>query len=292
MSVASVPQNSIQTAPRRLRSLALPLLAAFAGGLGASVYLRGPFQRSRMFLPDRYPNGTWDPAAEGLEAEDCWFSTDDGVRLHGWWMPQDQAECTVLYYHGNSGSIGLRLDVFRVLRALPINLFAFDYRGYGRSAGSPSVAGLVQDARAAYDYLVRHHGQRADQLFLFGHSMGGALAVETALARLSSGVVVESAFTSIRDMTRARYPKLPLHLVARDYFRNIDKVPHMPVPKLFIHGTGDTVVPFQQGRQLYERALAPKSFYSVAEADHNDLHLLGGEGYRRALMEFFHSSMS
>ncbi len=270
---------------RKLLGITLPTLAV-AGGVGALGYLRNRFQHQRLYLPDRFPNGVWDPAPFGLEVEDRWFHTADGVELHGWWIPRRRALGTVLYLHGSSGSIAHQVGVLAGFRRLRVNLFAFDYRGYGRSRGEPSEAGLFLDARAACDHLVESLGQRPQELIVFGHSLGGAVAVDCALDRPAAGLVVQSSFTQIRDMARASHPNLPLHLVARNQFRSIDKVGRLTLPKLFIHGGNDERVPLELGRRLFAAAAEPKEFYLVPRAGHSDIHRHGGMRYLRRIARF------
>jgi len=261
-------------------------LTAVAGGVGALGYLRNRWQRRKLFGPNRYPDGDCDPAELGLEVEDRSFSTGDGVELHGWWIPHRRALGTVLYCHGSSGSITHQVEVLAALGQLRANLFAFDYRGYGRSTGEPSEAGLFRDARAAWDHLVEELAVRPEEILLFGHSLGGAVAIDCALDRAAAGLVVESSFTQVRDMARASYPGLPLHLVARNQFRSIHKVGRLALPKLFIHGGSDERVPPEQGRRLYEAASEPKELYLVPGAGHNDVHRHGGLRYLRRLSRF------
>lgn len=269
----------------RLLTVGLPTLAV-TGGVGVLGYLRNRLQHSRVFLPDRYPDGVWDPAAFGLSAEDIWFRSQDDIELHGWWMPHSAARGTLLYCHGNTGSIAHRIGVFRHLQRLRVNLLAFDYRGYGRSGGSPSEPGLFLDVRAAHDYLVEDLAQDPRQIILFGHSLGGAVAVDCALDRPAAGLVVQSSFTHIRDAAKAMFPTLPLHLAATRQFRSIDKVGKIGIPKLFIHGDCDETVPVDLGRKLHQAAREPKELYIVRRAGHNDVHRYGGKRYLRRLSRF------
>jgi fermentation-respiration switch protein FrsA (DUF1100 family) len=276
---------TVTSRSRKFLGMTLPTLA-LAGGVGALGYLRNRFQRRRLFLPDRFPNGVWDPAPFGLEVVDRWFHAADGAELHGWWIPHRRARGTVLYFHGSSGSIAHQVGVLAAFGRLRVNLFAFDYRGYGRSSGEPSEAGLYRDGRAAWEHLVESLGVAPRELLLFGHSLGGAVAIDCALDREAAGLVVESAFTQVRDMARASYPSLPLHLVARNQFRSIDKVDRLRLPKLFIHGGADGRVPLAQGRRLFEAAAEPKEFYLVPGAGHNDIHRHGGARYLRRISRF------
>ena len=125
-----------------LGRIAIPSIALVAGG-GLSAYARNRFQTAHLFAPDRYPLGFWNPEAHGLPAEDDWFEAEDGARLHGWWIPHPMAWGTILYCHGNNGNITNRIEAFQNLRRLGVNLFAFDYRGYGRSEGEPTEAGAL-----------------------------------------------------------------------------------------------------------------------------------------------------
>ena len=269
----------------RLFSLALPTLA-LSGGVGALGYLRRRLQRSRVFLPDRYPDGIWEPHAFGLKVEDVWFDSADGVKLHGWWIPHPSARGTILYCHGNTGSIAHRIGVFRHFQRLRINLLAFDYRGYGRSGGSPSEVGLYRDVRAAFDYLVESLDQRPGEIILFGHSLGGAVAVDCAMDKPMAGLVVQSSFTHIRDAAKAMFPTLPLHLAATREFRSVEKVGRIDIPKLFIHGDCDETVPVELGEKLFAAASEPKELFIVRRAGHNDVHRFGGLRYLHRLSRF------
>lgn len=269
----------------RLLNLALPTLA-LTGGVGALSYLRSRWQHSRVFLPGRYPDGIWEPEAFGLSATDVWFDSRDGTKLHGWWMPHPSARGTLLFCHGNTGSIAHRIGVFRHLQRLKVNLLAFDYRGYGKSGGSPSEAGLFHDVRAAHEHLVEVIGRDPEEIILFGHSLGGAVAVDCALDCPVAGLVVQSSFTHIRDAAKAMFPTLPLHLAATRQFRSIDKVDRIQVPKLFIHGDCDESVPVELGKKLFEAASEPKELFIVRRAGHNDVHRYGGKRYLRRLSRF------
>jgi pimeloyl-ACP methyl ester carboxylesterase len=172
------------------------------------------------------------------------------------------------------------------LRRLGVNLFAFDYRGYGRSEGVPTEAGVYRDVRAAWDHLVARRGQTPKSILLFGHSLGGAIAIDGALHREVAGLVVQSSFTQVRDMARTIYPSIPLHLIARNQFKSLEKVPRLRMPKLFIHGSVDPTVPIEHGRRLFAAAADPKEWYEVPRAGHSELHRSGGLRYYGRLQRF------
>ena len=239
-----------------------------------------------MFAPTRYPEGIWDAEVHGLNTRDIHFKSEDGTALHGWWMPHDEAKLTVVYCHGNSGNIAERVDVFQSLLRLKVNVFAFDYRGYGRSDGTPSETGVFSDVRAALDYSAEFLAPRR-RTVLFGHSLGGAIAIDGALNRPNiAGLVVQSSLTQASDMARHFYPDLPVHWISRNAFRSIEKVPELKMPKLFIHGREDLTIPFNQGERLFSAAAEPKSFLPIARAGHNDVHLWGGLRYFSHLTRF------
>ncbi|MEM8960707.1 MAG: alpha/beta hydrolase [Acidobacteriota bacterium] len=274
----------------QLRRLTLPSLA-LAGGLAAFEIARNVVQRTHLFVPSRYPTGEWDPSLHGLAFEDVYLEGLDGVTLHGWYFPRPEARGVMLYCHGNAGSIADRLGVFRALGQLGLDIFAFDYRGYGRSTGSPTEKGLYSDAETAATYLLETRGIASRSLVILGHSLGGAVAIETARRCPAAALVVESSFTDVRDMARYvsqhAYAGLPMHLIARNQFRSIAKVGELALPKLFIHGTADETVPYELGERLYAAAAEPKSWLSVPDALHNDLHEVGGERYFGTLAAFF-----
>ena len=284
--LADTAEETPSTLPGGLMRYTLPSLAV-AGAVGAFALFREKFQDSHLFYPSRYPTGVWDPSVYGLPYEDAWFESEDGTALHGWWIVHPKAKATVVFCHGNTGSIGDRVGLYLQLRRLKVNVFAFDYRGYGRSAGEPNEQGLFQDVRAALDHVHHSRGIPFEKIVLFGHSLGGAVATDGALHRPVAGLVVQSSFTSVREMARVVYPDVPIYLLARDQFQSIEKVPLLTLPKLFIHGTEDGTVPYSMGEQLHAAAAEPKEWLSIARAGHNDVERFGHFRYFRTLTRFF-----
>ena len=218
----------------------------------------GNLEKSIVFAPNRYPDGDWRPA--GLAFEDAWFTAKDGTRLHGWYAPHEQPRAVVLYCHGNGGNVALWADVLRILHdRLGVTAMGFDYRGYGRSEGTPSEAGVLADARAARTWLAQRAGVAENQIVLMGRSLGGAVAVDLATDG-ARGLVLESTFTSMPDVGQAMLPYLPVRLVMRTQFNSLAKIGKYHGPLLQSHGTGDRLIPYAMGRQLFAAANEPKQF--------------------------------
>jgi fermentation-respiration switch protein FrsA (DUF1100 family) len=182
-----------------------------------------------------------------------------------------------------------RLDRAREMqRRLGVSVLLFDYRGYGKSEGSPDEEGTYRDARAAYRHAVEEKGVAPKDLVLFGESLGAAIAVQMALDRPAGALVLESPFTSIPEMARAAYPFLPpIGPLIRTRYETIAKVQRLTLPLLVLHGERDQIVPFAQGRRVFEAAGGSKRFFAIPGAGHNDTYVSGGEAYWRALRDFF-----
>jgi fermentation-respiration switch protein FrsA (DUF1100 family) len=253
-----------------------------AGGL---VFLLLPmlFEESLIFFPSRYPDGNWEPRE--LAFEDAWFMTADGTPLHGWYAPVARPRAHVLFAHGNAGHLADRADLLRFLqRDLRVAVLAFDYRGYGRSQGRPSEAGILLDACAARDWLAKRAQLPADGIVLMGESIGGAVMVDVAAADGARGLILENTFTSLPDVAAYHFPWLPMRMLLRTRLDSAAKIGRYRGPLLECHGTADTIVPFALGQRLYEAAHEPKQLVAIPGGDHNDARR--GE-WLRAVDEFF-----
>ncbi|MBI2911760.1 MAG: alpha/beta hydrolase [Chloroflexi bacterium] len=263
-----------------LRIACLTLLGLALGGLALLL-----FEERFIYLPSRELVGS--PADVGLSYEDVTFSASDGVALHGWYVP-GPAPVTLVWFHGNAGNISHRLGNLRGLHDLVgVSVLLFDYRGYGRSAGSPSEEGTYHDAEGAVAFLAGRTGQPAEHLVYFGRSLGAAVALEMALRRPPAALIIESPFLSIPHMAREVYPFLPaLGGLLRTRYDSLGKIPRLTAPVLVVVGEADDVVSPNQGRLLFERAPEPKRWHSVPGAGHNDTPLVGGAAYYGALRTF------
>jgi len=243
------------------------------------------FDQYLVYHPAPWVERDWARASR-LPLEDVWFEAEDGTRLFGWYAPSTVTPAVLLWCHGNAGNIIHRLDNLAYLHQLGLSVFLFDYRGYGRSTGRPSEAGLYQDALAAYAYLTKTRGIEASRIVIFGRSLGGAVAGDLASKRPAAGLILESTFPSVEAMARTYYFGFPAHWFVGARFPLADRLKQVRMPVLVIHGALDEVVPFELGRQVYEAAPSPKAFYPVAGADHNNLYVAGGRPYYQRLKQF------
>ena len=242
-------------------------------------------EKGIVFFPEKAILET--PADYELDYEDVYFTTSDGVKLHGWWVPHSEARTTVLWFHGNAGNIGDRAHNVSVMhKKLRVNVFIFDYREYGKSEGTISRAGTFKDSQAAYFHLIETMGILPRDLILFGRSLGSALATYIASRYSCGGLILEAAFTSSIDMMKMY--SLPIHskLSLKDAYNTIEWIRNVTVPVLFVHGQYDYTIPVGMSEKLYSLTKARKYYYLVRGAGHNDTYIIGGDEYFSKLSEF------
>ena len=219
-----------------------------------------------VFFPSRVLG--LSPSVMGLAFEDVYFKTRDRLALNGWFLKNPHAQSTIIFAHGNAGNMSDRLSKIKFFYDLGLNVFIFDYRGYGKSEGKPSEAGIYLDAQGAYDYLQSQGRVNMENIILYGASIGGAVMIDLARRRNAALLVVESSITNARDMAHIYYPFIPSFFLSLK-FDSINKVKALSVPKLFIHSPQDEVVPYGVGQKLFEAAAGPKEFLNI-HGGHND----------------------
>jgi hypothetical protein len=202
----------------------------------------------------------WSPDALGMAYEEVWLTTTDNVRLYGWFIPAPEARGTILYFHGNGSNIGGVMWDAGPMHQMQMNVLFIDYRGYGRSEGTPSERGLYADAAAAWRYLTDTRGIPPDTIIIMGHSLGGAVGAQLAERYTPAALVLMSSFTRMTDVGAAHYPFLPVRQLSRNHYPTIERLPNIDAPILFSHGRSDTVVPFYHSEKLYAAASEPKTF--------------------------------
>jgi len=264
-----------------------------------------------MQRPSDNPAGLRSPADKGLEFEDVYLQTVDGVRIHGWFMPAGENSATaptVLFCHANAGNIGLRVPNFReMVDRLQTNIFALDYRGFGNSEGSPSEEGLIEDALSAMQWLRTAAGEgRIDgsRIFIFGRSLGGAVAIALARAlqqrseKLPRGVILENTFMSISHLVDTLFPIIAFKFLKDRFLRlkweSIQRIKDLEVPLLFLTGEKDEMIPPSHSQGLHANAMkSPLRRQALfPEGTHNDTWEKGGDRYWEVLSDFFKDSGS
>ncbi|NOR51921.1 MAG: alpha/beta fold hydrolase [Gammaproteobacteria bacterium] len=254
------------------------------GLLSGLLYIMQP---SLAFYPTRELVET--PMMRGLEYEDVQINTRDGVRLHGWYVPHQEAEEVVLFLHGNGGNISHRGDSLKIFHRLGLNVFIFDYRGYGNSDGSPSEEGLYEDARTAWRYLIERRGFKREQIIIFGRSIGVAVATKLAVETGPEKVILESAFSNSRDMADRVMPLISRIVVMRYPFDSMVRIKDIKARLLMLHSPDDEIIPYRLGEKLYQAANEPKQFVKL-KGDHNHGFMLSQPEYEQALDEFINTN--
>ncbi len=264
-----------------------------AVGYGAITGLAFAFQDQLLFQPSSRLIAT--PEDVGLDFEPVHLETEDGETLHGWWVPaadvsretspDEFAKQTLLFFHGNAGNISGRVESVQQFHELGLNVLIVDYRGYGQSTGSPSEEGVYRDASASWQYLTETRGISPEDIVIFGRSLGAGPATWLAVQKQAGAVILESPFTSVPDIGAHHYPFLPVRALATNDFPNEERVEEIEAPVLVIHSQADRVVPFEQGKRVYEAASEPKQFLEI-QGGHNDGFLVSAEDYKRAIDGF------
>jgi len=250
---------------RMLGELLIPLGIAY-GAVLVLVYL---FQSHLVFFPGTGREAVVTPKSYGLRYESVAIRTADGETLDAWWVPAENARGTVLFFHGNAGNISHRVDYLQMFHRLRYSTLIVDYRGYGKSTGTPSEAGTYRDAEAAWEHL-RHARLASPQaIVIAGESLGAAVATRLAAEVEPRAVLLFSTFTSVTDLGAQVYWFLPVRLLSRIGYDNAANLKRVRAPVFIAHSRDDDIVPFAHGRRLFEAAGEPKTFLEMS-GGHND----------------------
>jgi len=239
------------------------IAAAAYLGFAALMYFA---QRSLMYFPDRTRT---PPAAAGLpQAEEITLETADGERVLGWHVPPRANEPVVIYFHGNGGALNLRVDRFQKIIAAGIGLVALSYRGYGGSSGRPSEVGLIEDARAAYEFAAERY---AGRIALWGESLGTGVAVALAAEKPATHLILDAPYTSTVDVAADLYRFLPVRWLMKDQFRSDERIKQVKAPVLILHGEADDIIPIRYGERLLAMVAGKKQMVRFKDGYHVDL---------------------
>jgi fermentation-respiration switch protein FrsA (DUF1100 family) len=237
------------------------------------------------FFPTRGIQET--PAAAGLDYVDVAIATDDGERLHAWWLEHPQPRAQVVYFHGNGGNLSLWLDVLIDLRRRGFTVLALDYRGYGASSGSPSEQGLFRDTDAAIRTFAERLQKASAPVIYWGRSIGSPFAAYAATKAAPAALVLESPIPDARSVLRTNPVLWVLSFLSSYRFSASTFVRQVDVPLLVIHGDRDSIIPYAAGRRVFDAArTSRKTFATIEGADHNDLHVTNPTAYWRAVDGF------
>ncbi len=260
---------------RRIKKFSLPILIG-AGTLVALDVARRIFRMARLFNPSRDPVSTWNPEDYGIPREQCeevWMETGDGELLYGWSLRAKNPVASALYCHGNTGNLTNPAHLMPHLLDSGINILLFDYRGYGRSTGTATMSGVVEDTLAAARY---HDTIRPKRLptILYGFSLGGAIAAQVIRRHPFDGMILQSTFTKLQDVAKVAYPRLPIHLLSGSGFDTVGAIRDLRVPLLILHGTEDPACPCWMADVLYEACGSSKKILRVNGATRRECSTL------------------
>ncbi len=273
-----------------LKRLAALLAAAFAVSYLAACGYMQTKQLEKVFEPS--PALQTTPGRMGMPFEELRIPVGSSAQhgeLYAWWVPSGKADGpTVMYLHGNFRNIGHNLDHTRRLHEMGYNVLLPDYRGYGKSSdGQPTEERVYEDAEAAWQYLLKVRGVSPQRAFIYGHSLGGAIAIDLAVHHPeAAGLIIEGTFTSMQAMGELKYDYLPVGLLLNQRFESLQKMPKLKIPVLLIHGTWDEKVPVAMAQQLYDAAPQPKQLLLIEGGEHSNSSAIGWVEYRDTVSAF------
>ncbi len=219
------------------------------------------YQAKYIYHPEKIWKAT--PASEGLPFEDLTFRSSDGLRLSAWYIPSDVSKGSVIVLHGNARNMSSDLDAVKMFHGLGYHVLIVDYRGYGKSKGSPDEQGTYRDAEAAWDWLLLSKKESPDRIVLCGRSLGAAIAAELASHNTPRALILEAAFTSLPDAAQGLYPYFPVKLLSRYHYDTLEKLNRIRCPILVVHSRDDELIPFRHAQRLYAAVSGKKGFIEL-----------------------------
>jgi len=246
-----------------MRRMPWNVLISLVLAYAAVVLLVFLFQSRLVYYPEVGREVAATPKAYGLAFEPAEIRTADGETLQAWWVPAENAQGSVLFFHGNAGNISHRLDYLQMFNRLRYSTLIVDYRGYGGSTGRPSEEGTYRDAEAAWDYLRHSRSVRSRDLVVAGESLGCAVATWLAARVQPRAVLLFSPFTSVNDLGAEIYWFLPVRLISRIRYDNMENLKRIRAPLFVAHSRDDDIIPYRHGRRLFESGGEPKAFLEM-----------------------------
>ncbi len=267
----------------RLKKLALTSLrvgALVIVGLTVFLYF---FQQVYLFQPEEEILRT--PESLGLEFENVNIETEGDIYIKGWYIPAADQKGVVLFCHSNYGNISYYLDAVFFINSLGFSTFIFDYQGYGKSRGRPSEEGTYADVRASWNYLRYKRNIPAENIIVWGRSLGAAIATDLVFDHTPRAMILESGFSSFPTVAKDYFPYVPVQLIARYDYNNLEKIKHADCPVMVVHSRDDEIIDFYHGQQIFKAANPPKRFLEIS-GSHNDCYFESGEKYEQGIEAF------
>jgi fermentation-respiration switch protein FrsA (DUF1100 family) len=287
-----VPPLLLALLPRPPLRFAVTAAVWVAAILVLLWFLANALKRATLFFPETYSSGLYDKRLLVPQPVDHAIATPDGVKLHAWLFAADDPEAPLLVqFHGNAGNLSYRADVAEELARRGVSVLLFDYRGYGRSEGSPSEESLYVDGLAVYDYARDRLGIPSGRIAVWGESLGGPYAADVAANRPVRCAVMEATFPSAASVANETY-KVPIGVFLGGSLPTLRALNRARVPVLVVHGDADTIIPFACGRALHAGLAGPKELFVVRGADHNDIPIVGGNAYLDKVARFVRDNAS
>lgn len=265
------------------------IIGSIALGYVAILLVVYFLQDSMIYHP--YKTITTTPKDVGLQYEEVTFRAEDEISLHGWFVSGDTSNPTILYFHGNAGNISGRMETIQLLHKIGLNIFIFDYRGYGKSGGHPSERGTYRDAKAAWNYLLIEREILETNIVVMGRSLGGSIAAWLAARETPAASIIESSFTSAAELGADLYPWLPVRWMIKYDYNTLGNVKKITSPVFMAHSTDDQIIPFHHSQELFEAANQPKKFLEL-KGSHGSGFWETGIKYRNGLKEFLQKHTS
>lgn len=252
--------------------LAAALVSAFYGALSPVVAM--PLYDNMLFFPSKQFATDFDKLG-GFDKEDASFVSASGAKLHAWYVPVPHSRGTVIISHGNAGNISYRVPLMEMFLKQNLAVLAFDYQGYGKSDGKPTIDHVCEDGLAAYDFLTKDRGVEPSKIIVYGESLGGGVASYIAANRKVAAIVLQSTFSSLPHIARSKMMLMKLYpnfLFPKNRLDSAKLMAGAHAPLLIVHGNNDTIIPVAEAQELFKKAADPKKLVTIENANHNDMY--------------------
>lgn len=264
------------------RNLILAFLLLLSFYCAISPVVAMPLYDKMLFFPTKQFETDFDNLA-GFAKEDSTFTSANGSKLHAWYIPVPHSRGTVIINHGNAGNISYRVPLMELFLKQKLSVLAYDYQGYGKSEGTPSIDHVCEDGLAAYDFLTKECGVESKKIIVYGESLGGGVASYIAANRKVEAIILQSAFSSLPHIARLKMPLMrfyPNFFFPKNCMDSASLLSVEHAPLLIVHGENDTIIPVSEAHKLFDAAVEPRKLVTIENANHNDMY---GSQYEASL---------